>query len=176
MQSRRLIRGPVATFIVAVGVMSIGAVVGLHAIPTVGVVVGLLGGGFALGLVTGTRPLVTGATAAALVQLGVLAWAGVPGARIMGAGSALGAVTPQALVSALLFSIAAGGFGTHLGDDLRDGLTKPIESHRSKAYGTQQADTHSTTHIPAPAQATTKESETGEPSGTAEQSQESTLE
>jgi len=114
------------TFAAALCVVGSGAAVGLAIVPRVGTVVGMLVGGMILGAVGTTRPLTEGAVAAVVAQLVVLAAAGVPGAGLSGAIMALSSVGLGSLGLSLASSAAAGGFGVHLGDDLRDGLTTPI--------------------------------------------------
>lgn len=120
-------RVSLAAFGVAVAIVGAGAGIGLLAPLRVGTVLGMLVGGFLLGLGSKTRPLTEGAAAAATADIAILAAAGVPGAGATGAVAALGSVTPGALVSSLAVSAAAGGFGVHLGDDLRSGLRRPLE-------------------------------------------------
>ncbi len=110
--------------LVAVGV---GAAVGLATIPRVGTFLGMLLGGFLVGVGISPRPLAESAIAAAVVNLGIIASTGVPGRGIIGAITALGSVAPETLLPSLALSAAAGGFGAHLGDDLRDGLSEPLE-------------------------------------------------
>ncbi len=120
-------RGPAATFLLGVLVVGGGTAVGLAAVPRVGTVLGMLVGGVLLGLLAKRRPLLEGAAAAVVAQLAVLAAAGVPGGGLTGALTTLGSVTTTTLAPSLAGSAAAGGFGAHLGDDLRDGLTAPID-------------------------------------------------
>lgn len=119
---------PSATvFCAALIAVSAGAAVGLTTVPRVGVFLGVLLGGFAVGVGVSTRPLVESTVAAAAANLGIVAAAGVPGTGITGAMTALGSVTPEALLPSVALSAAAGSFGAHLGDDLRDGLSRPVE-------------------------------------------------
>ena len=126
MQSPLTSRLSATTFAAALCVVGSGAAVGLAIVPRVGTVVGMLVGGMILGAVGTTRPLTEGAVAAVVAQLVVLAAAGVPGAGLSGAIMALSSVGMGSLGLSLASSAAAGGFGVHLGDDLRDGLTTPI--------------------------------------------------
>ena len=126
MQSPLTSRLSATTFAAALCVVGSGAAVGLAIVPRVGTVVGMLVGGMILGAVGTTRPLTEGAVAAVVAQLVVLAAAGVPGAGLSGAIMALSSVGLGSLGLSLASSAAAGGFGVHLGDDLRDGLTTPI--------------------------------------------------
>ena len=126
MQSPLTSRLSATTFAAALCVVGSGAAVGLAIVPRVGTVVGMLVGGMILGAVGTTRPLTEGAVAAVVAQLVVLAAAGVPGAGLSGAIMVLSSVGLGSLGLSLASSAAAGGFGVHLGDDLRDGLTTPI--------------------------------------------------
>ena len=126
MQSPLTSRLSATTFAAALCVVGSGAAVGLAIVPRVGTVVGMLVGGMILGAVGTTRPLTEGAVAAVVAQLVVLAAAGVPGAGLSGAIMVLSSVGMGSLGLSLASSAAAGGFGVHLGDDLRDGLTTPI--------------------------------------------------
>lgn len=119
---------PSATvFCAALITVSVGATVGLTTVPRVGVFLGVLLGGFVVGVGVSTRPLVESAIAAATANLGIVAAAGVPGTGVTGAMAALGSVAPEALLPSVALSATAGGFGAHLGDDLRDGVSKPVE-------------------------------------------------
>jgi|APHM01.1.fsa_nt_gi hypothetical protein len=119
------------TLAAALCVVGSGAAVGLAVVPRIGTVVGMLAGGMILGAAGTTRPLTEGAVAAVVAQLVVLAAAGVPGAGLSGAAMALSSVGLGSLGLSLASSAAAGGFGVHLGDDLRDGLTTPINDTAS---------------------------------------------
>jgi len=120
-------RSSAATLLVAIAAVGGGAGLGLVAVPRVGTFLGMLVGGFLLGVGSETRPLVEGATAAVAAKLLILAAAGVPGLGATGAAAALGSVGTGTLALSLGLSAAAGGFGVHLGDDLRDGLSAPVE-------------------------------------------------
>ena len=65
--------------------------------------------------------------------------------------AALGSVAPETLLPSLALSAAAGGFGAHLGDDLRDGLSEPLDDSSDTGSGsasppgrTRRASTDST--------------------------------
>ncbi|MES3161301.1 MAG: hypothetical protein PPP55_06980 [Halorubrum sp.] len=123
-----------------------GAGLGLIAVPHVGAFLGMLVGGFLLGALAGTRPLLEGAVAAVTAQLAILAAAGVPGAGLTGAAAALGAITPATLTLSLALSAVVGGFGVHLGDDLRHGLVTPLEDESSSetvSESSAEAETNS---------------------------------
>ena len=110
----------------AVAVVGVGAIAGLLIVPHVGTFLGMLVGGFLLGVGAKSRPLAEGAIAAVAAKLTLLAFAGVPGVGVRGAAAALGSIAPGTLALSLALSAAAGGFGVHLGDDLRDGLSTPV--------------------------------------------------
>lgn len=110
---------------VAVGV---GTAAGLALVPVVGSYLGMVLGGFVTGLAVEKRPLVESGVAAALASLGVLSAGALVGNGVLAAVSALGSVAPTALLSSLLLSFAVGAFGAHFGDDLREGLTSPVET------------------------------------------------
>ena len=114
--------------VVAVVTVAVGTVTGLAMVPTVGSYLGMLLGGFLAGVTVEDRPVVESGLAAALAAIGVL-WAGAfVGNGAVGAVTALGSIAPTALLTATLLSFAVGAFGAHLGDDLRDGLTTPVET------------------------------------------------
>lgn len=119
-------RQSVATFLVALAAVGGGAGVGLVAVPHVGTFLGMLVGGFLLGVGAKSRPLAEGAIAAVAAKLAILTLAGVPGLGMTGAAAALGSIAPETLALSLALSAAAGGFGVYLGDDLRDGLSTPV--------------------------------------------------
>lgn len=120
-----------------------GAVAGLIAVPYVGTFVGMLVGGLLFGLVSGSRPLIEGSGVAVVAKLGIIAAAGVPGVGLSGATTALGSIGPWTLALSLGFSAAAGGFGTHLGADLRDGITTPLDRHEPDTEATPSTDSTS---------------------------------
>ena len=158
MQSPLTSRLSATTFAAALCVVGSGAAVGLAIVPRVGTVVGMLVGGMILGAVGTTRPLTEGAVAAVVAQLVVLAAAGVPGAGLSGAIMALSSVGMGSLGLSLASSAAAGGFGVHLGDDLRDGLTTPINDTGSHERTAQPRE--------AVADSTRSSSEQGSPPDT----------
>lgn len=142
--------------LVAVGV---GAAIGLATVPRVGTFLGMLLGGVLLGVVISPRPLAESAIAAAVVNLGIVATTGVPGRGIVGAMTALGSVAPETLLPSLALSAAAGGFGAHLGDDLRDGLSQPLDD--SSVTGSRSASS------PDRARSTTTDSTAGDATASA---------
>jgi hypothetical protein len=135
--------------VVAVVTIAGGTAAGLAIVPTVGSYLGMLLGGFLTGVTVEDRPVVESGLAAALAAIGVL-WAGAfVGNGAVEAVTALGSVAPTALLTSTLLSFAVGGFGAHLGDDLRDGLTTPVETPP-----TGRATTGSTPVTPTEATAT----------------------
>ena len=137
MQVPTVARGPVATFGLALLVVGGGTAVGLTTVPRLGTVLGTLVGGVLLGLLAGRRPLIEGAAAAVVAQLAVLAAAGVPGGGLTGATTVLGSVATTTLAISLVGSAAAGGFGAHLGDDLRDGLAAPVDQTDGREHAVE---------------------------------------
>lgn len=117
-----------------------GAGAGLLANTSVGTFLGILVGGFLLGLALTRRPLVEATVAAVAAKLVVLAAAGVPGVGVLGAVAALGSIGPASLAASLALAAAAGGFGAHLGSDLRDGLTTPLEEQGSSGPSIKTGD------------------------------------
>jgi len=112
---------------VAVVTVGVGAAAGLVLVPTVGSYLGMVLGGFLAGLCIEKRPVLESGLAAALASLGIL-WSGVlVGNGVVDAVVALGSVAPTTLLVSTVLSFAVGAFGAHLGDDLRDGLTTPVE-------------------------------------------------
>lgn len=129
-----------ARIAVATAVVGGGAGVGLLAVPHVGTFLGMLVGGFLLGVGAKSRPLPDGVIAAVAAKLAILALAGVPGVGVTGAPAALGSIAPATLATSLALSAAAGGFGVHLGDDLRDGLSAPVGEREPVEHTTTPAD------------------------------------
>ena len=144
--------------VVAVVTIAVGTAAGLAIVPTVGSYLGMLLGGFLAGVTVEDRPVVESGFAAALAAIGVL-WAGAfVGNGAVEAVTALGSVAPTALLTSALLSFAVGGFGAHLGDDLRDGLTTPVETPPAG-----RATTGSTPVAPTEARATDEAGTRSEP-------------
>jgi len=61
----------------------------------------------------------------------------VIGNGVLAGVSALGSIAPATLLVSVLLSFTVGAFGAHFGDDLRDGLTDPVET--SPARSTEPA-------------------------------------
>lgn len=114
-------------FAVALVTVSLGTAAGLAFVPVVGTYLGTLVGAFAAGLILERRPVLEGGVAGVLGGLGVLAAGPFVGNGVVAAITALGAIGPLTLLVSVVLSFAVGAFGAHFGDDLRDGLTEPIE-------------------------------------------------
>jgi len=117
-----------AGFAVAVVTVGTGAAAGLALVPTVGSYLGMLLGAFVAGLAVEDHPLVESGVAATLAGLAILAAGSLIGNGPVAALSALASLPPTTLLTATVLSFAVGAFGAHLGDDLRDGLTTPVET------------------------------------------------
>ncbi len=115
-------------FVVALVTVGVGAAAGLAFVPVAGTYLGILLGGFACGLVLEERPLLEAGVAAVLAGLGVLLAGTLPGNGLLAAVLALAAIPPTTLLASVGLSFAVGAFGGHFGDDLRDGLTDPVEA------------------------------------------------
>ncbi|AFZ74138.1 hypothetical protein [Natronobacterium gregoryi] len=127
MSDRSWRRFSLAGFVVALVAMAVGAAAGLALVPVAGSFVGLFVGGFVTGMAVENRPLLETAIAAALATLGVLAAGAGIGNEIVTAVAVLGVVDPATLLVSIVLAAAVGAFGAHFGDDLRDGLTEPVE-------------------------------------------------
>jgi hypothetical protein len=125
--NQSLVRFSTARFVAALAAVGGGARVGLVAVPRVGTFLGMMAGAFLLGIAVEGRPLSEGSLAGVVAATGVLGAAGVPGGGLSGAVTALAAVEPTTLLVTLALGAFSGGFGAHLGDDVRDGLTAPVE-------------------------------------------------
>jgi hypothetical protein len=123
-------------FAVALVAVGIGAAVGLAVVPVVGSYLGMLLGGVAAGLAVDDRPLVETGLAAVLATLGILTAGATIGSGPGAAVSALGAVAPTTLLISVVLSFAVGAFGAHFGDDIRDGMTEPVERTPTKSMDT----------------------------------------
>lgn len=113
---------------VAVVTVGVGAAAGLALVPTVGSYLGMVLGGFLAGLATEDRPVLESGLAAALAGLGIISSGALAGNGILDALTALGSVAPTALLVSTALSFGVGAFGAHFGDDLRAGLTTPVET------------------------------------------------
>ena len=123
-------------FAIAVGAIGLGTIGGLTLIPVVGSMLGMLVGGFVAGLLTDDRPLLEAGTAASLASLGLIMAGGFIGNGIGAAVAALGSVAPTTVLASVTLSFVVGAFGAHFGNDLRDGLTAPIEESPTRTRDT----------------------------------------
>ncbi|WP_435361546.1 hypothetical protein [Haloarchaeobius sp. DFWS5] len=114
-------------FAVALVTVGIGAAAGMEYIPVVGTYVGTLLGGFAVGLAFEEKPLLEAGVAATVAGLGVILVAKLLGNGLIGAIIGLFSLNLQLLLVAAGLSFGAGAVGAHFGNDLRDGLTKPVD-------------------------------------------------
>jgi len=137
---KRSVRFSAAAFVLALVAVCGGAWAGLVAVPRVGTFLGMLGGGFLLGAASGSRPVAEGALAGTVAALSVLGAAGIPGTGPVGAVTALGAVEPTRLSLTVALGAFSGGLGAHLGDDVRDGLTEPVDGD-ARGSGGRREDT-----------------------------------
>jgi len=123
-------------FAVALVTVGVGTVLGRATVPVVGSYLGMLLGGVVAGLTVDERPLHETGLAAVLATLGVLAAGAGIGSGPAAAVSALGAVEPTTLLVSAVLGFAVGAFGAHFGDDIRDGMTAPVETPPTKSTGT----------------------------------------
>lgn len=114
-------------FVVALVAVGAGAVAGMLYVPWVGTYLGTLVGGLAVGLAFQDRPLLEGGVAGLLVGTGVSVAGKLLGDGIVGAILGLIELSPQILLISAVLSFVAGALGAHFGNDLRDGLTEPVE-------------------------------------------------
>ncbi len=118
-------------FAVALVTVGVGTAAGLAFVPVVGSYLGMLLGGVVTGLAVEDRPLAEAGTAALLANLGVLTAGTVIGNGVVAAMSAVASLSLATLLTATVVSFAVGGFGAHFGDDIREGLTAPVETPAS---------------------------------------------
>jgi len=123
----RTVSVSIVGFAVAMVTVTVGVAAGLTLIPVAGSFVGMALGGFVAGLALEERPLVEAGGAAALASLGLLMVGPFIGNGIIAAVLALGSIAPATLLGSVVLSFAVGAFGAHFGDDLREGLTAPLE-------------------------------------------------
>ncbi|WP_267644201.1 hypothetical protein [Haloarchaeobius amylolyticus] len=114
-------------FAVALVTVVLGAVLGMEYIPLVGTYVGTLLGAFVAGLAVDEKPTLEAGVAAVVAVFGVSLAATIIGEGIVAAIIALITVNPQTLGIAAALSFGAGSLGAHFGNDLRDGLTRPVD-------------------------------------------------
>ncbi len=121
--------------------VTVGTVAGLTLIPIAGSFVGMALGGFVAGLAIEERPLVEAGFAAALASLGLLMVGPFIGNGIVAALFALGAIAPTTLLGSIALSFVVGAFGAHFGDDLREGLTAPLEEPPARRHPQASTET-----------------------------------
>jgi hypothetical protein len=114
-------------FAVALITVGAGAAAGMAAVPVVGTHLGLLLGGFIAGLAFEGRPVLESGVAAVVAGWGVLLASKIIGDGVVDAIVGLISMDPQILFLSTALSFGAGALGAHFGDDLRDGLTEPVE-------------------------------------------------
>jgi len=124
----RATRFSLVGFAVALVTVGVGTAAGLAFVPVVGSYVGMLLGGVVAGLAVEDRPLVEAGAAALLANLGVLTAGTLVGNGVVAAVSAIASLSLATLLTATVVSVAVGGFGAHFGDDIRKGLTAPVET------------------------------------------------
>lgn len=118
-------------FAVAVVTVGVGTAAGLATVPVVGSYLGMFLGAFVAGLAIEDRPLLEAGVVAVLASLGILLAGSVIGNGVVAGVSALGSIPPTVLLTSVALSFAVGAFGAHFGDDLRSGLTDPVETPQS---------------------------------------------
>ncbi|PSQ18224.1 hypothetical protein BRD00_05645 [Halobacteriales archaeon QS_8_69_26] len=114
-------------FAVALLAVGVGAAAGMVYVPWVGTYLGTLVGGLAVGLAFEDRPLLEAGVAGLLAGTGAVLVSKLIGNGIIEAIVALFSLRPEMLLLSAVLSFAAGALGTHFGNDLRDGLTEPVE-------------------------------------------------
>lgn len=114
-------------FAVALVTTGVGAAAGMAFVPVVGTYLGTLLGGGAAGLAFEERPLLEAGVAGLLAGMGVLLASKLIGNGIIGAIVGLISLQPQILALSAVLSFGAGALGAHFGNDLRDGLTRPVD-------------------------------------------------
>lgn len=113
----------------AVALVTVGAATasGLAVDVVAGSYIGILLGGLLAGLAIERRPVLEAGIAAVLANLGVLVAGSLVGSGIVAVASAFASIAPTTLLVSVVLSFAVGAFGAHFGDDIRDGLTTPVE-------------------------------------------------
>lgn len=113
-------------FAVATGAVALGAAGGMVLIPYVGTYLGMALGGFVAGLAFERRPLLEAGVAAVLVKAGTLATS-LLGSGIVDAIVGFVSLSPSILLLSAVLSFGVGALGAHFGNDLRNGLTRPVD-------------------------------------------------
>jgi hypothetical protein len=127
MTDTRVSRFSLGAFAVAVATVGAGTAAGLAFVPGPGTYVGMLLGGLVAGLASEEKPLLETGSAAVLAGFGVLLAGTLVANGVVAALLAVGSVPPTPLLVSVALSFAVGAFGAHFGDELRDGLTAPVE-------------------------------------------------
>ncbi|MWG34556.1 hypothetical protein [Halomarina oriensis] len=120
-------------FAVALLVVGVCTALGIQFVPLVGAFVGTLLGGFVAGLAFEQRPLLESGLAGLFAGMGVLFVSKLIGGSIVDAILGLIALQPQLLVMAAALSLTTGMLGAHFGNDLRDGLTRPVDESGNRS-------------------------------------------
>lgn len=120
-------------FVVALVAMGVGTASGLALVPVVGAYLGTLVGGFVAGMAVEKRPLLEAGIAGVLAGVGLLAAGPFVGNGVVTTIGALGSISLIPLLVSTILSFAVGAFGAHFGDDLREGLTDPVEDSPAKS-------------------------------------------
>lgn len=115
-------------FAIALVTVSLGTAGGLVFIPFAGSYVGLLLGGLVAGIAVEDRTVLEAGVAGVFATLGILVAGAVLGSGIGGVVPLPGSLSAVALLTSVVLSFAVGAFGGHFGDDIRDGLTEPVET------------------------------------------------
>ena len=113
-------------FAVALGAVALGAVGGMVLVPYVGTYLGMGIGGFVTGLAFQSRPFLEVGLAAALAKVGTLTYS-LLGGGIIDAITSLVSLSPGILLLSVVLSFGVAALGAHFGNDLRDGLTQPVD-------------------------------------------------
>lgn len=144
--NRSLARSAAITAL-ASGVLAAGTAAGLAFVPVAGSFAGTLVGALVLGLATDDRPVAETAVAAVLVRLGVVGGAATLGTSVTAGLRALASVPPTTLLVSLALSFAVGAFGAHFGDDLRNGLTRPLDTPSGGSIGVDDTTVTTTADV-----------------------------
>ena len=113
-------------FAVALVAVAFGAAGGMALIPFVGSYAGMGIGAFAAGLAFADRSLLETGLAAALTKVGTVTWS-LLGGGIIDAIMSLISLSPGIVLLSVVLSFGVGALGAHFGNDLRDGLTRPVD-------------------------------------------------
>jgi hypothetical protein len=122
-------------FVLALVTVGAATAAGLAVDLVAGSYIGILLGGLLAGVATERRPVLEAGVAAVLANLGVLVAGSLVGNGIVAVASAFGSLAPTTLLASTVLGFAVGAFGAHFGDDIRDGLTTPVEEPSSGSTG-----------------------------------------